>query len=158
MSDDYRITTTIDRDAHGPHWDSLNPVESHLKHEIRFMAATLAVMREEATADQLDTLDVTLQDIEDCDSSELAWQLVNEWPLEARIARWDTPERDLARAVIVLGTGGPHVELNVDAGATGNVESITLDRYWSGHQSALTTDQRACEIVGDFLSAFFVVE
>jgi hypothetical protein len=146
----YRIDATPKPSA--SHWEHMRDVADHLAHTLEDMAAIVRIAREEATPQDFERLDIDPADhIEGMDH---AYELLDGFALEIRAAHWDDNSYadGPARVLFVLGTGGPHVELDVLCNSQGNAESVELRRYWSETDQARTTDSRALSIVDDFLS------
>ncbi len=154
----YQITA--DPQPKGEHWASMGGAAEHLERELRFMAAFVDLVRGDGLDD--DALDVL--DLGDLGPDELEREredgghtVLESWWLEVRVARWEGRGTDgehthLARVVMVLGTGGPHVEIVVDCDTFGDAERMTLERRWSGVNTATTTDARAMQVVDSFLA------
>lgn len=141
------------------HWAHIRPAAEHLRHELAFMRALVALSQDAATEADLRALDLEPQAEDYSDPYELALSVLDGWSLEIINARWQHyAHTNLARVYVVLGTGGPHVELDILCDTRGYAESIELRRYWSQSDSARTTDGRALEYVDGFISAFLEVE
>lgn len=123
------------------HWEHMRDPAEHLADELAQMQTALSVG----------------------DNDDEPYGFLESWALEARTATWNggvdvIGVGKVARAVVVLGTGGPHVELDFSYDHHGRCERVELRRYWSQADSATTTDTRALAIVDDFTAAFLVVE
>jgi hypothetical protein len=146
----YRIDATPKPSA--SHWEHMRDVADHLAHTLEDMAAIVRIAREEATPQDFERLDIDPADhIEGMDH---AYELLDGFALEIRAAHWDDNSYadGPARVLFVLGTGGPHVELDVSCASSGRAESVELRRYWTESDRARTEDGRALDVVNAFLS------
>lgn len=187
---DARVIET-DTDT-GSHWDHIRAPAAALREYALDCAATLALARGQATADDLERLEIELPDHDygnadeqpfcrECgaDSAgsfaagpcvsedfgqEDAMRVADERPLEVRHARWtlsylrDPSAGALASVVVVLGTGGPHVEVRCDFDTQGNVERVEMEQRWSGVRRAVCRDRRLCAIVAEYVTTFYAPE
>jgi hypothetical protein len=155
----YRVEATPKPSA--SHWEHMREVGDHLQRELDLMSDLLALSRGELSSAGAERLGLDPDYLDSgYDPYEEAMQELNSWALEIQVARWegDSTEREIARVYVVLGTGGPHVELDISYATTGRCESVELRRFWTETDSARTTDTRATELVDDFVRAFVVPE
>lgn len=152
--------TTYDVVTFGSGIEHLSPVEVDLRGRIDTMAAALRVYRDESEPADLELLEIDYPG-DDADPTERAWEWVQGYALEVKVARWTTePDGagEVARVEFLLTFGGPNVRMAVDYFAE-SPSRVTLERFWGGDRDrAETEDSRALTIVENFVSAFFVVE
>jgi hypothetical protein len=153
---------TAERKPIESHWDSMPPAQLHLARVLDQMGAMVRAFNGTATAFDFDTLEIDENRQDWLDGPTLqqdtAQQSFDCWALEVRVARWTigggAADGTTARVVAVLGTGGPHVEVDISCDHVGRPESIELRRYWSQSDRARSTDSGTLDTVADFLNTF----
>jgi hypothetical protein len=151
----------------GRHWQGMGTPGAHLRDVLDGMAGMLRAYNGEGTDADFDALDVdeNRQDWLDGPTmqQDTAQEAFDSWALEIRLARWTigggAADGMPARVDAVLGTGGPHVELDVTFDSNGDVDEIELFRAWAGEpHRARSTDREAREIVQGFVYAFLALD
>lgn len=148
------------------HWEHMRRADEHLAEVLLDLQAINRMELGEADADDYDRFGFVFTD-DDHEGQMIqmdkAADAVDGWALEVQTAKWTYSRvtgqsESLARVIAVLGTGGPHVEVEFLFAPNGRPEKVELRRYWSEKDSATTDDPQALRIVEDFCAAFLVVE
>lgn len=144
------------------HWEHMRRADEHLEGVLFDMRTMTRLWSGEMDAENpadviaLNDMDIDPAELEE-DNADLGYQQFDAWALELRVARW-SPSRihpnGFARVFAVLGTGGPHVEVDFLFDTNGRPESVELRRYWSERDAARTSDREALAIVEEFCEAF----
>lgn len=141
----------------GDHWNHVQPPQDQLTDLLAQMRAGLALIREEYTdanerADLIETL-TTDRDYatDDFDPHEY---IGGSFALDAyeTVHRHPCGRSDVVGRTIILGTGGPHVEISDDTG------SLELRVYWSGEWVAREHREDARRTFEDFCDYFYFPE
>lgn len=142
----------------GDHWNHVQPPQNQLTGLLAQMRAALALVREGDTfdanerADLIETL-TTDRDYatDDFDPYEYVGGSFALDAYETVRRRPGEPGNVMGRTVI-LGTGGPHVEMSDDTG------SLELRVYWSGEWIAREQREHARRTFEDFCDYFYFPE
>lgn len=128
------------------HWAHMREVGDHLAGELLDMIALTRVATGVGTPSDLRALDIG----EYAEPTEAVSEFVNSWALDVQATD--------DRIKFILGTGGPHVELDVLLDSNEHAEEVILRRYWTQKDRAWTESPRALAIVDDFLDVTGIIE
>lgn len=157
------VIHSLPSEADGSHWQSLRLPDEALRDFLLDCRATLALYAGDATVE--DCVRLELGELADDEAGERqaeeAMLVANERPLAVAVARWhdpvDNPEEPgpVAMVDIVLGTGGPHVEVVGRFATNDCCDAVEILQAWSGSRRAVTYDTRACGVFAEYVATFY---